>query len=63
MLPAKKETGMAAFIVFLLGFLFAGISANAQTNIPPKYTKRTFSFIPSEVDKVNGLAFGAWLKI
>ena len=62
MLPTKKETGMPAFIVFLLGFLFAGMWANAQTNTPPKYTKRTFSLIPSEVDKVNGLAFGAWAE-
>ncbi len=61
-LPAKSfsRTSLCA-VLFLLLLCFA-FSAGAQTNTPPKYTKRTFSLIPSEVDKVNGLAVGAWAE-
>jgi hypothetical protein len=59
-LSAKKATGKYAFVVFLLGFLFAGISAEAQKSTMAKQVERRIALIPSNVDRVNGFAFGAW---
>ncbi len=60
----KKENRHLRNYLFLSALLFLLSSFSpavcAQTDTPANYTQRKIAFIPSNVDKVNGLAIGVW---